>query len=82
MCPAAADVTIDYYSTLTMTATDLSPLPTYVMDATVEGIASVSVQADGETVYAETIVATLDAIVSGTSTLTTVFSTPTTAVCT
>ena len=76
-----ADVTVDYYSILTTTATNPSPAPTYVMGATVEGIASVSVQADGETVYAETVVATLDAIVSGTSTLTTVFSTPTTTVC-
>ena len=52
-----ADVTVDYYSILTTTATNPSPVPTYVMDATVEGIASVSVQADGETVYAETVVA-------------------------
>ncbi len=65
----AENITLDNYSLLTPAAP--SGVPTYVQEATVAGIASVSVQPDGETVYAETVVASLLAIVNGTSTLTT-----------
>ncbi len=65
----AENITLDNYSLLTPAAP--SGVPTYVQEATVAGIASVSVQPDGETVYAETVVASLLAIVNGTSTMTT-----------
>ena len=77
---AAASVTLDYYSLLTTTNTE-RPAPTFVISDSIAGIASVSVQPDGETVYAETIVVTLNALVNGTSTITNLLSEPTTSVC-
>ncbi len=83
MRPATAIVTIDIYSLIPTTATSSLPqftLPVTGAIASVVGVASVSVQADGETVYAETVVATQNAVVSGTSTLTSFSRAPT--VCT
>ncbi|KJA13246.1 hypothetical protein HYPSUDRAFT_49967 [Hypholoma sublateritium FD-334 SS-4] len=79
---AAANVTINYYSLLTTTATGPTPAFTHIIADTIAGIAPVSVQVDGETVYAETLVATLDALAAGTSTATPFLSTPTTVVLT
>ncbi len=81
---SAAIVTIDIYSLIPTTATSSLPqftLPVTGAIASVVGVASVSVQADGETVYAETVVATQNAVVSGTSTLTSFSRAPTTTVC-
>ena len=74
----AADITIDGYSLLT--PTPASGALTYAVDITIAGIASVSVQPDGETVYAETLVETQASLVDGTSTLFTVVNMPTTQV--
>ena len=81
-----ANVTIDYYSlltpTTTSTVTGTTPPFTQEIFATTAGIAAVTVLPEGETVYAETVVLTLDALVSGTSTYSTLFRTPTAFVCT
>ena len=74
----AADITVDNYSLLTPTPPSGETI--YTVDFTIKGIASVSVQPDGETVYAVTMVETKEALVEGTSTLTTLFSKPTTIV--
>ena len=79
-------MTIDYYSLLTPTtaSTVTGTTPPFTQDifATTAGIAAVTVLPEGETVYAETVVLTLDALVSGTSTYSTLLSTPTAFVCT
>ena len=79
---ATANVTVDYYSLLLPIPTVVPPFGSGVISETIAGISSVSVQADGETVYVATVVATLEAIMNGTSTLATVFSTPRTTICT
>jgi len=71
----AADVTIDGFSAVD-TATSGA---TEIVSATIAGITSLSVQANGATVYAETEVESLAEIVVGTSTITFV-SEPTTLV--
>ncbi len=73
-------MTLDYYSLLTTSNTE-RPEPSFVISDSIAGITSVSVQPDGETVYAETFVVTLDAVVNGTSTITNFISEPTTSVC-
>ena len=81
---AAADVTIDNYSLLITTVTDSPHVITPVITgavASVAGVSSLGVQADGETKYAETVVVTQDVVVSGTSTLTSFSRAPSTTVC-
>ena len=80
---AAADVTIDNYS-LAPTVNGSPPVITPAINgaiASVAGVASLGVQADGETKYAETVVVTQDVVVSGTSTLTSFSRAPSTTVC-
>ncbi len=79
---AAADVTIDNYS-LVPTVNGAPPVITPAINgaiASVAGVSSLGVQADGETEYAETVVVTQDPVVLGTSTLTGLV--PSTTVCT
>ncbi len=80
----SAAVTIDNYSLLIPTATDSQHVVTPVITgavASVAGVSSLGVQANGETKYAETVVVTQDVVVSGTSTLTSFSRAPSTTVC-
>ncbi|KJA13248.1 hypothetical protein HYPSUDRAFT_209704 [Hypholoma sublateritium FD-334 SS-4] len=74
---ATADVTVDGIAPLT----DVVALPTPAASISIIGVASLSVQSNGATVYVETEVETQFAFISGTSTQT-LFSTPTTIVAT